>query len=269
MAVIGEQTFADLIVFVAEFLGLGAFDSAGNPLAPADGYALNLCRRIVNEGRKAFYTERPRWRFLRQRVSLTFDPTGASAQNGENLWTYRMPRWFTGVGTEPWVFESPKQYHGEIGYMGEEEIRRRHAIAQTSGVPLVFSYSKANQDGSPRERRAGWTAIFWPQPSIVHSISTQVRGGFYTMDHAEDVDVAGPDHEDTIKWACLKAAEFHRDKGAGSMAAAYAERLARSFEMDDATASKTVGPVTDGGRPLDFGQIRVKGGVTTWNGQKL
>lgn len=68
------STMSDLVLRVAEKLGIAEYTSAGLIHAPADQFNLNLCKRYVNNGIRMFMADAPRkgWRWMRRICSVTF-----------------------------------------------------------------------------------------------------------------------------------------------------------------------------------------------------
>jgi hypothetical protein len=58
-----SMTFGDLIMRVAEFLGVADY-SGGAAAVPTDAHDLDLCKRYVNDGYRKFINANPRWQFL-------------------------------------------------------------------------------------------------------------------------------------------------------------------------------------------------------------
>lgn len=67
-------TFGDLIIRVAEFLGMADY-SGGAAAVPSVAHDLDLCKRYVNDGYRRFINANPRWQFLTPLITLTFAPT--------------------------------------------------------------------------------------------------------------------------------------------------------------------------------------------------
>lgn len=70
----GATTMSDLMLRVAEKLGIAEYTSAGLIHVPTDQFNLNLCKRYVNNGIRMFMADAPRkgWRWMRRICSVTF-----------------------------------------------------------------------------------------------------------------------------------------------------------------------------------------------------
>lgn len=77
--------FQDLIIRVAEFLGIAYYGAAGNQAAqvPVDAHDLDLCQRLVNDGYRKFTNANPNWTFLTPLFTITFSAAyRGTAQSG-------------------------------------------------------------------------------------------------------------------------------------------------------------------------------------------
>jgi len=70
----GALTMRDLVLRVAEKLGIAEYTSAGLKHVPTDQFNLNLCKQYVNGGIKMFMADAPKkgWRWMRRICSVTF-----------------------------------------------------------------------------------------------------------------------------------------------------------------------------------------------------
>jgi len=68
------STMSDLVLRVAEKLGIAEYTSAGLIHVPTDQFNLNLCKRYVNNGIRMFMADAPRkgWRWMRRLMTVTF-----------------------------------------------------------------------------------------------------------------------------------------------------------------------------------------------------
>lgn len=80
-------SFQDLIIRVAEFLGIAYYGAAGDQAAavPTNTHDLDLCQRLVNDGYRKFTNANPNWTFLTPLFTITFAPAyRGTAQSGTN-----------------------------------------------------------------------------------------------------------------------------------------------------------------------------------------
>jgi len=70
----GASTMSDLMLRVAEKLGIAEYRSTGQLHIPVDQFNFNLCKRYVNNGIRMFIADAPRkgWRWMRRIMSVTF-----------------------------------------------------------------------------------------------------------------------------------------------------------------------------------------------------
>lgn len=70
----GATTMSDLMLRVAEKLGIAEYRSTGQLHIPVDQYNFNLCKRYINNGIRMFMADAPRkgWRWMRRICSVTF-----------------------------------------------------------------------------------------------------------------------------------------------------------------------------------------------------
>jgi len=70
----GATTMSDLMLRVAEKLGIAEYTSGGEIHIPVDNYNFNLCKRYIQNGIRMFMTDAPRkgWRWMRRICSVTF-----------------------------------------------------------------------------------------------------------------------------------------------------------------------------------------------------
>ena len=68
------RTMSDLMLRVAEKLGIAEYRSTGQLHIPVDQYNFNLCKRYVTNGISMFMADAPRkgWRWMRRLCSVTF-----------------------------------------------------------------------------------------------------------------------------------------------------------------------------------------------------
>ena len=69
-----SRTMSDLMLRVAEKLGIAEYRSTGQLHIPVDQYNFNLCKRYINNGISMFMADSPPkgWRWMRRLMSVTF-----------------------------------------------------------------------------------------------------------------------------------------------------------------------------------------------------
>ena len=70
----GASTMSDLMLRVAEKLGIAEYRSTGQLHIPVDQFNFNLCKRYVQNGIRMFMSDAPKkgWRWMRRICSVTF-----------------------------------------------------------------------------------------------------------------------------------------------------------------------------------------------------
>jgi hypothetical protein len=110
-------TFADLIIRVAEYLGVAYYGEDGTQPAqvPVNPHDLELCKRLVNDGYRRFINSHPkgRWNFLTPIITIQFVAGQA---------VYDLPAGFFGSVLVPWTYD-PNGPHRVIGEVPEPTIR--------------------------------------------------------------------------------------------------------------------------------------------------
>ena len=228
-------TFQDLIIRVAEYLGIAYYGPDGTEAAqlPVDPHDLELCKRLVNDGYRRFLTGNPRWQFLTPTIQITFVPGQAE---------YDMPDGFYGSILMPWTYP-PNGPHLTISTVSEGAIREMQAGGDVSGDPAYVAFRPKAVDAATDGAR--WQAIFWPTPAAEYTVTARARLFPDKLVDLTDRPVAGFQHDEAILAAALMEAERQRGDGMGVQAQNYADALKRAMEQDKQAAPKRLGDYGD------------------------
>ncbi|MCC7147136.1 MAG: hypothetical protein IT443_11880 [Phycisphaeraceae bacterium] len=271
-------TFGDMILRVAEFLGVASYGAAGDGAAamPSDAHDLDLCKRLVNDGWRRFVNSNPRWHWLSPVVTITFDPTGLSSDTVNDgaadiprAARYYMPMGFYGqmIGDLTYGQAGPRC---RIAPVPEITIREGYSAAgSTTGDPFLVAFRPLGDSlGQPGVQRAKWEAIFYPAPSAVYTVSGRARIYPAAMRDPADRHAAGAFYDEAVLAAAMAVAEMQRINQSGPKEQAYIDALTRAMAVDQQTRPRNLGYCGDSSdgpsRPR-----RIYTGVDTYEGVPL
>ncbi len=252
-------TFEDLIIAVAEFLGLSPYgDGTGIASIPAasNAHDLDLCKRRVNDGWRRFINSSPSWNWMSPTFTLTMDPDGTSDRLVDSTtWRYYLRDGFHGhiLGGftygdntgRPILEEHPEDY-----------IRNLHATAESAGYPRYYAIRPLGGDDARR-----WEAIFWPSPTAADVLTARCRIYPNKLIELTDMHNAGVQFDEAIKSACLCEAEKHTEDASGEKTADWAEALVRALAIDQRSVARRMGDYGGFETPIH----RPYTGVDTYN----
>lgn len=262
-------TFQDMILRVAEFLGIVAQAADGTAAIPTDAADLELCKRIVNDGYRRFMTSdvanKHKWQWMQPLISITFDPTGVTCVNNE-AYRYYAPDGFFGHLLAPWTYDTTGRR--VIGITSEARIRELRALTGTSGDPNLAAHRPIREAVMPSQKTRRWEIIFYPTPSAVFTVSARAKLLPLKLVELTDKAIAGPQHDEAVLAASLYEAEIQRDSNTnGSQANRWRDALARSISTDREAIPKRLGDYgpkegNPDGRPSSYFQVDSYNGVT-------
>lgn len=249
----GGLTFQDLIIRVAEYLGVADY-SGGAAAVPTDAHDLELCKRMVNDGIRLFIQEsvhpmtgRPfQWRWMRKLYSLTITNAVSALQVDGDTGRYFMPEDFNGDATGRWTFGPDENVYPEIDTIPEDAIRRWRSQQQDhTGFPRYAAFRPLPEADWPASTRARWEVIFFPSPGQEYVVQVPYRVYFTALVNLTDRSPAGAEHDATIEAAAKACAELDRDDKPGGWSRMYQSRLLNSITLDTMAAPRTVGQNLD------------------------
>jgi hypothetical protein len=256
------HTLDTLAVRVAEYLGIA--DQSGSAFAvPTDAKDYELCKRIVNDGLKRFYSSHPkgRWFFLEPTISLTLSATGNPTANPDSDPSrYYLPDGVMGAPNSPWTYSvtGPRK---RIDTVDEAIIRELIANSgSTSGDP-IFVCHRPLETTSNSQAAQKWEAVFWPIPtSNSQIIQSKVRLFPPELTDGLAVPIGSPIYDDAILAACMAEAEKKVDDSMG-IHNPYFEKVAvpKAVMIDSQLTPRTLGSTGNGDRRSWYS------GVDTYN----
>lgn len=256
-------TFRDLVLRVAEYLGVAYYGSSGTESAqvPTDAHDLDMCKRLVNDGIRMFVAANAKWRWMRKTYSLTLDADGDGPYNvAGDAGRYVMPPDFNGDASKDWTFGAGENVPPFIQVVPESYIRRQRSIgSDQSGIPYWAAFRRLNQEDLPKGLRASWEVIFYPEPGSAYVVEYQYRSYF---DKLVDLDLdrhyAGAEFDEVVQAACLAKAELDRDDTMGARHEVYRQCLADAIVLDRQSAPKNLGQNLDAsGRGRAFNRAQL------------
>lgn len=258
-----KLTFGDLIIRVAEFLGIAYYGAAGNEAAqaPVDVHDLDKVKRVVNDGYRRFLGDNERgWSFLTVPLSIAFGTDTVGSDNAR----YYAPDDFYGVMVGDFTFAEGEGMP-PIRFVPEPQLRDLQAGASSSGTPRFFTFRAINTDASSTGDR--WEFIFWPEPSGTEVVTARYKRWPAALVNATDIPVTGFQHDKTLIEACLAEAELQVGDAEGPHERAYKRELKRSLALDSRAGAPRLGDYGD--RSEDNGRaVRPRSyySVDTYNG---
>lgn len=247
----GGMTFGDLIIRVAEYLGIANYGAGGDESAqvPTDPHDLALCQRLVNDGIRRFISDHANWRWMRKSYILTLDPTGAGGDNVDNdSARYIMPDGFGGDTSQPVTYGTAQDVWGVLETVPESLVRAwRSASTAHTGEPRYIAFRPLEDDEVPENTRGRWEAIFYPDPGSAYVIAFSYRHFFTALTTVTQRQPAGIEFDEAVKAAAIALAEIERDDKEGPRNKYYRETaLPNAIRLDELSAPRTVGPNLDG-----------------------
>jgi hypothetical protein len=246
----GGLTFRELVVRVAEYLGVAYYGSDGTSEAqvPTDGHDLGLCKRLVNDGIRMFINDHHDWRWMRKLHTLTVTNSSSPLQVAGDTGRYFMPEDFGGDARGHWTFGPDQNVWPEIITIDEVTIREWRSIhaGNQTGIPRYAAFRPLPDEDIPQGQRARWEVLFYPDPGQAYVVQLPYRHYFNNLVSLDaDRQPAGFEHDETIKAAALAQAELDRDDTLGARGEYYKKCLENSKRIDLLSVPKTVGPNLD------------------------
>lgn len=254
-------TFADMIIRVAEYLGVADY-SGGAAAIPTDAHDLDVCKRMVNDGYRRFVNGYSKWNWLNPLVDVTFDPTGLGSQCvNSDPDRYYLPDGWYGHLQNFWTYgiDGPRI---RLDVTDEARIRQLFsASGGTTGNPSLAAHRPLAAAAGGFAKR--WEVIFWPVPSAVYTVSIRARLYADKLSALTDYTIAGFQFDEAVVMAGLAEAERQRNDKSGVQAQQYADALKRAIEIDNESLPRKLGVNADGsdgfgsrgGRPSNYGQV--------------
>lgn len=233
---------ADLYAAVGLFLGFGRGAAFGDPAWTS--YQAAVISDLVNSGYRQFIYPPPmdgeqssyNWSFLQPTYTADF-PQGAQ--------TVILPDDFGGfedkvtvltqnVTSQPWPIE----------WRNEGQIRQMYSIApEMTGPPMYITQQPLRGTGPTQGQR--FRAYLFPTADTDYTLQFRYYVNPDALTDAFPYCLGGQQHVETIREACLMAAENFLDDGASIHQMKFKERLAASISMDRRNKPQKIGRNVD------------------------
>jgi len=181
----GASTMQDLILRVAEKLGIAEYTSAGLIHIPTDQFNFNLCKRYVNNGIRMFMADAPRkgWRWMRRLMTVTFDAEGDGDDNiAADAARYMLAENFGGTVDGPIKYDADTSVGTRIKWCDESEIRARRVISVNTGIPKLAAIRPYQPTSEALTSTRRWEMIVDPQPGSAYVVKFPYTLHFDKMD---------------------------------------------------------------------------------------
>lgn len=217
-----ELTYADLMNAVGDFLGFGR----DYTLYSATDVA--ICEENIQSGLRDFYYFRDfvdgvmfqGWSFV------NFNPTSTlTLVSGTR--TYTLPSNFSSIdGTFTWGDGINKL---PILIVGDQNILDMYNAMDASGDPLYASIETSGSTGTALQTN---TVTFYPEPNAAGALNYRYFINPLQVTSSATYPLGGPQHAETLKEACIAAAERNRDDEVGMHNARFQQLLMQSARFD-------------------------------------
>lgn len=222
-----ELTYRDYIIRVAEFLGIAYYGDNGDEAAqkPTDAHDLDRCKRIVNDGWRAFVNSRANWNWLTPKFTITFQV---------NHYEYDMPPGFYGNIVEWPVYDDDQSGVRWLERSTPARLRELHAEAVTTAHPSICAFE-------PYQLATGqtrWRMLVWPRASRVETVSGRCRLYPNGLEEDSDVPNCGPLFSEAVLASIMSEAERDIDDTIGIHFQRFQVAMAKAVENDKQLAPR-------------------------------
>ena len=184
----GASTISDLMLRVAEKLGVAEYTSAGQIHVPVDPYNFNLCKRYIQNGIRMFMADAPvkGWRWMRRLMTVTFDAEGDGDDNiAADAARYKLAENFGGTVDGPIEYDADTSVGTNIEWCDESVIRARRSIAVNTGIPTLAAIRPYQPTSEVLSATRQWEMIVDPAPGSAYVVKFP-----YTL-HFDEVRMEG------------------------------------------------------------------------------
>jgi hypothetical protein len=154
----------------------------------------------------------------------------------------------------------------------ELHIRALRAGTNTTGYPTLYAL-RAKDSVVASTTSARWEVVFWPTPyDNTLLLTSRYRRYPNALVNLTDRALGGPLHDQTVKQACIAAAEIQRYGQGGPQEQLYQTLLANSKRKDDASVPNDLGDYgdrSDDGALYGRRRPRDQYRVDTYNGMSI
>ena len=192
----GVSTMSDLVLRVAEKLGIAEYTSAGLIHVPTDQFNLNLCKRYINNGIRMFMADAPRkgWRWMRRLMTVTFDAEGDGDDNiGADAARYKLAENFGGTVDGPIRYDADTSVGTRIEWCDESVIRARRSLSVNTGIPTLAAIRPYQPTSEALTATRQWEMIVDPAPGSAYVVKFPYTLHFDKMDLEAGIVDSGTD----------------------------------------------------------------------------
>jgi hypothetical protein len=201
-----SHTFGELMLEVAEYLGISGFDEESElPVLPTDRNDLRLCRKRVQEGWERFLDAEPYWHFLDRRHEIVTMSDVYAEDNAR----YRLPWDFAGIISGDKLAYAPGGPSLAIKVVAEHEfIDLQQGDAPGSGQPWYATVRPLPAvDPATKKPLGGYELVFFPEPTSAYTIIVPFRSQPTRHWDVLDRHPAGAHMNRAVRFACIAEAE--------------------------------------------------------------
>jgi len=184
----GTTTMRDLMLRVAEKLGIAEYTSTGVIHIPVDQYNLKLCKRYIQNGIRMFMADAPLkgWRWMRRLMTVTFDAEGDGVDNIDlDAARYKLAANFGGTVDGPIEYDADTSVGTRIEWCDESVIRARRSLSVNTGIPNKAAIRPYQPISEALMSTRQWEMIVDPQPGSAYVVKFP-----YTL-HFDQMDMEG------------------------------------------------------------------------------
>lgn len=139
------------------------------------------------------------------------------------------------------TFEPNEAFHDIISWPENRLRSKRHIESETNGPPQYYALRPREFTPATGQR---WDIMVWPIPNEDYTVTYRKVINLDALTTGQ-YPPGGLVHAETIKEACLAAAEIRLDDTQGLHKARYQELLAKSKEVDARTGPESLGQNSD------------------------
>jgi len=176
---------------------------------------------MIQAGLRSFYWQPGiQWSFLQPLITVV------TADGVDNV---PLPEDYAGIVGHI-TFVSTTTTYSKIMHVSEGQVREQLALHPgLEGIPTIACVRPLSMAPTSGQR---FTLGLFPKPDAVYTLRLQINVAPGKLSDKNPFPYGGPVHSETIKAACLAAAEKEMGDTVGVMAAKYAECLSASVASD-------------------------------------
>lgn len=246
------MTFRDLILRVAEELGVAFYDPTGTDNSaqiPQDPHDLDVCKRAVNDGYQLLRRSYSKWNCLQQIVTFTLSTDGSAPETiAADTSRYALPWYVTGRPLGDWSWDDGTgTYAGRCIDTDIESVMRSNSGSTTTGPPLMAAVTTIPESLVTQGRM--WEVRFYPTPNLAFRVRANFRCEPVPLKELDQRHVFGAQHDQTLV-ACAVWTAKKRDLQDADLRemfkGEYETAVAQSIGLDrDLQGPRTLGVTED------------------------